>query len=106
MASIDRVSSSVLGTTQTIAYDATVPITNAFGAQTRQIRVVANSACHIHIYDSTGSATATAADPLLPALWIDYYTVTPGQKISAIKAATNGTLITATAGTLWVTEMT
>ena len=32
-------------------------------------------------------------------------TVTPGQRISAIKAATGG-LVTATAGTLWVTELT
>lgn len=92
------------GTTQTIAYDATVPVTNAFGAQTFKIRVVANSACHYRIYDSTGTATATTADPFLPASWIESVTVTPGQKISAIKAATNG-LVTATAGTLWVTEL-
>ena len=101
---IDRTSSSTIGATQTIAYDTTTPVTNAFGAQTRQIRVVSNSACHIRVYDSTGTATATTADPFLPANWIDSYTVTPGQKISAIKAATNG-LVTATAGTLWITEM-
>ena len=106
MAFVDRAASSRdSGTTQTIAYDSTTPITNAFGTQTRQVRVVSNSACHIHFYDSTGSATATTSDPFLPANWIDYYTVNPGQKISAIKAATNG-LVTATAGTLWVTEMT
>jgi hypothetical protein len=40
----------------------------------------------------------------LPANWLEYVTVSPGQKISAIKAATNG-LVTATAGTLWVTEL-
>lgn len=92
------------GTTQTIAYDATVPITNAFGAQTRQIRLCANSACHFHIYEAAGTATATTADPYLPAHWEAFVTVSPGQKISAIKAATNG-LVTATAGTLWVTEV-
>jgi len=96
--------SSREGVTQTIAYDATTPVTNAFGAQTYQIRVVANSAVHYRIYDSTGTATATTADPFLPASWIEYVTVSPGQKISAIKAATNG-LVTATAGTLWVTEL-
>lgn len=96
--------SSRIGVTQTIAYDATVPITNAFGAQTQQIRIVSNSACHFHIYESGGTATATTADPYLPANWESYVTVTPGQKISAIKAATNG-LVTATAGTLWVTEI-
>lgn len=96
--------SSRIGVTQTIAYDGTIPITNAFDAQTRQIRLVSNSACHFHIYESGGTATATTADPFLPANWETYVTVTPGQKISAIKAATNG-LVTATAGTLWVTEL-
>ena len=95
---------SALGTTQTVAYDATVAITNAFGAQTRMVRLVANSACHYHIYEAAGTATATAADPLLPALWVEYVIVSPGQKISAIKAATAGS-ITAAAGTLWVTEV-
>lgn len=94
-----------VGTTQTIGYDATVAITNAFGAQTFQIRIVANSACHYHVYENGGTATATTSDPFLPANWIEVVTVAPGQKISAIKAATGG-LVTATAGTLWVTEIT
>lgn len=97
--------SSRYGVTQTIAFDATVPITNAFADQTHQIRLVANSACHFHIYESGGTATATVADPFLPANWETFVTVTSGQKISAIKAATGG-LVTATAGTLWVTEVT
>jgi hypothetical protein len=92
------------GTTQTIAYDSTTAITNAFSSQTRQLRLVANSGCHFHIYDSVGgTATATTSDPFLPPNWETFVTVTAGQKISAIKAATGG-LITATAGTLWVTE--
>lgn len=95
---------SRLGTTQTVAYDATVAATNAFGPQTYQIRLVSNSACHFHIYENGGTATATTADPYLPASWETYITVTPGQRISAIKAATNG-LVTATAGTLWVSEV-
>lgn len=93
-----------IGITQTVAYDATVAITNPFGAQTYQIRLVSNSACHFHVYETGGTATATVADPFLPANWETIITVTPGQKISAIKAATAG-LITATAGTLWVTEL-
>lgn len=94
-----------LGVTQTVAYDATVAATNPFGSQTREVRLVANSACHFHVYDPAGTATATVADPFLPANWPIYVTVTPGQKISAIKAATAG-LVTATAGTLWVSEIT
>lgn len=91
------------GTTQTIAYDSSTAITNAFGAQTYQVRLAANSACHYKIGD--GAQTATTSDPFLPANVIEYVAVSPGQSISAIKAATNG-LVTATAGTLTVTEAT
>lgn len=93
---------SRVGTTQTIAFDSSVAITNAFGTETYQLRLVANSACCFRIGD--GAQTATTADPFLPANTIQYAIVSPGQRISAIKAATNG-LVTATAGTLWVTEM-
>jgi hypothetical protein len=94
--------SSRVGATQTIAYDASAAIANAFGSETFQLRLVANSACCYRIGD--GAQTATIADTFLPANVIEYVIVSPGQRISAIKAATNG-LVTATAGTLWVTEM-
>jgi uncharacterized Zn-binding protein involved in type VI secretion len=91
-----------LGTTQTVAYTGTAAAsTNAFGTTTRRVRVVANSACHILF---AGTPVATANDPFLPANWVAEYTVNPGEKVSAIQAATNG-LVTATAGTLWVTEL-
>ena len=91
-----------IGVTQTIAYDASAAVANAFGPQTYRIRLVSNSACHFRIGD--GAQTATATDPYLPANWETFVTVTPGQRISAIKAATGG-LVTATAGSLWVTEL-
>jgi hypothetical protein len=94
--------SSRAGSTQTIAFDASAAITNVFGPETYQLRVVADSACCYRIGD--GAQTATTADTFLPANVIEYVIVSPGQRISAIKAATNG-LVTATAGTLWVTEM-
>lgn len=93
---------SRVGATQTIAYDASTAITNMFGPETYQLRLVADSACCYRIGD--GAQTATTADPFLPANTIEYVIVNPGQRISAIKAATNG-LVTATAGTLWVTEL-
>lgn len=90
-------------TTQTIAFTGTsVGITTAFGAQTRQIRLIANAACNYVIGD--GTQTATTGSPYLGANWFEYITVTPGQKIAAIEAATNG-LTTATPGTLWITEI-
>src|SRR5579872_4322207 len=94
--------SSRVGVTQTIAFDASVAATNAFAAETYQLRLVANSACCYRI--GNGTQTATSADIFLPANVIEHVIVTPGQSISAIKAATNG-LVTATAGTLWITEM-
>jgi hypothetical protein len=94
--------SSRAGATQTIAFDASAAITSAFGPETYQLRLVADSACCYRI--GNGTQTATSADIFLPASVIEYVIVSPGQSISAVKAATNG-LVTATAGTLWVTEM-
>jgi hypothetical protein len=95
--------SSRAGVTQTVAAGAaSAAATNAFGAQTYQVRLVANTACHFQIGD--GAQTATTSSPFLPANRPEYVTVTPGQHIAAIEAATGG-LVTGTAGTLWVTEM-
>ena len=91
-----------LGTTQAVAYTGTAAPSSAFGSQCYQIRVVANSSCHIAI-GPTGTA-ATTSSPYLPAHAIDYLTVNPGEIISAIRAATAG-LDTATSGTLWVSEL-
>lgn len=91
------------GATQAVAYTATAAASaTAFGAQTRVIRISANSACH---YVISGSPTAVVTDAFLPANWVEYVTVNPGEKISAIKAATAG-LVTTTDGSLWVTELT
>jgi hypothetical protein len=93
---------SRIATTQTIAFNASTAVANAFGAQTYQVRLAASSACCYRIGD--GPQTATTADVFLPANTVEYVTVNPGQNISAIAAATNG-LVTSTAGTLWITEM-
>lgn len=89
--------------TKVVAYTGTAAASSAFGAYTQQIRVVANSGCHILI--SQAGTLAAITDPFLPANWIEYITVSPGEKISAIRAATDG-LVTATSGTLWATELT
>ena len=101
MSFFPKQNSSRAGVTQTIAYDASTAIANAFGPETYQVRLVANSACCFRIGD--GAQTATTSDPFLPANVVDYVIVSPGQRISAIKAT--GGLVTATAGTLWVTEL-
>jgi hypothetical protein len=94
---------SRLGTTQTVAFTASsAAATNPFGSQTRQVRLVADSACCYSIGD--GAQTATTSSPFLPANWVEYVMVNAGQSIAAIRASTDG-LVTATSGTLWVTEI-
>jgi hypothetical protein len=102
MSFFPKQSASRVGVTQTIAYNTSAAIANAFSSETFQLRLVADSACCYRIGD--GAQTATTSDPFLPANTIEYVTVSPGQRISVIKAATEG-LVTATAGTLWVTEL-
>lgn len=90
-------------TQQIIAYDGNTAVTNAFSSQTYHVRLSADSACHYQIGD--GTQTASTSTPFLPAYAVEYVRVTPGQRISAIKAATDG-LVTATAGTLYIAELT
>lgn len=106
MAAFEHQSASRNGTTQAVAYTGTAAtIANAFGGETWQVRLGSTSACHYVISEAANVVTATAAiGAFLPANWIEYVAVTPGQKISVIQAPTNG-LITATAGTLLVTEL-
>jgi hypothetical protein len=52
--------SSRVGITQTIAFDASAAITNAFGSETYQLRLASDSACCYRIGD--GVQTATIAD--------------------------------------------
>lgn len=91
------------GTTQQVAFTATsAAITNAFASSTYMVRLCADSHCNVAIGD--GVQTATSASPFLPQFWETYVTVSPGQRLSAIRAGTEGG-ITAANGTLWVTEV-
>jgi len=93
----------ISGTTQTISVSAaSAQATNAFGAQTRQVRLCGNTAFHAKV--GSGSFSATTSDPFFPANSPETITVTAGQKIAAIRASTNG-LVTATDGTVTVTEL-
>jgi hypothetical protein len=63
-----------------VATTSTAAASSAFASTTYQIRVAAPSACFVKIGD--GTLTAAATDALLPSTWVDYITVSPGQKIS------------------------
>lgn len=96
MGMFPKKNASRLGTTQSAAFtSSSAQVTNPFGSQTYQVRVVATSACFIKI--GNGTLTATTSDVYLPAGVVDYVIVTPGESIAAIQASASGTL--------YVTEM-
>jgi hypothetical protein len=83
--------SSRLGTNTTFTLSGSSQATAAFGAQTYQVRVAtAGQPAFVRIGD--GTPTATASDPVVPASWVEYFTVTPGQKLACLQAGTAGTL--------------
>jgi hypothetical protein len=80
-----------LGSVQNAAYTASsAVITNPVGSQTYKVRLVATTDCYVKIGD--GSPTATMSDTYLPALSAEYFTITPGQKVAAVRVVADGTL--------------
>lgn len=79
-----------LGTHQSVAYTTSAgTITNAVGSETYAVRVVTTSAAYIKI---DNSPTATSSDVYMPADTPQVFTITPGQKVSAIQVSAGGTL--------------
>lgn len=79
-----------LSTHQSAAYTtAAGTVTNAIGAQTYKVRIVCTSDAFVKVGDAP---TATTSDPLFPANSVEYVTITPGQKVSAIQSSAGGTL--------------
>ena len=90
---------------QTISYtSSSVAAASTFSAETYQVRLAATSACCYKIGDGAQTAVADSTSEFLPANWVEYVRVNPGQSIAAIR--TGGGLLTATDGTLWITELT
>jgi hypothetical protein len=80
-----------LGTTQHVAYTGTAgEITNAVGGQTMKVRVVCTTDAFVRI--GAPGDTANTNDAYIVALDPEYFTCTPGQKVSAMQVASNGTL--------------
>jgi hypothetical protein len=80
------------GTSQVLAVaTASAAITNAFGAYTHDIRVVSGTNCWI-TFAASPTATAGAGSIYLPAGVVEYFHVTPGQKLAAIRDSADGTL--------------
>jgi hypothetical protein len=79
-----------LGSTQTVAFTSTsVAQTTALQAGTNVVRVISSTNCHIKI---AKDPTATTSDAKLPPGVPEYFAVTAGQKVAAIRTTTSGTL--------------
>jgi hypothetical protein len=77
-------SSARLNITQSLVLTtSTSAASSAFGSQTYMIRIAAPSSCTFVI---GATPTATATDAFLPSTWVDYITVSPGQKIAFFSA--------------------
>ena len=75
---------------QKIAFTGTAgTIANGFGAQTKTVRVIVTSAAYVKIGNSP---TATSSDMYMAANVPEYFTVSPGQKASAIQVSSGGDL--------------
>ena len=79
-----------IGTHQKVAYTGTAgTVANVFTTGVQKVRVCASSACYIAI---GVSPTATVNSIYLPANTVEYFTVGPGEKISAIQLSAGGDL--------------
>ena len=79
-----------LSTVQKVAYTGTAgTISNAVGSQTRKIRLLVTTDAYVTI----GKApSATTNDTYVTGLVPEYFTITPGEKVSAMQVASGGTL--------------
>ena len=79
-----------IGTHQSVAYTGTAgTVANTVTSGVQKVRVCASSACYIAI---GVSPTATTASIYLPADTPEYFTIGPGEKVSAIQLSAGGTL--------------
>jgi hypothetical protein len=81
-----------ISTAQSASYTGTAgTIANPIGSQTRRVRVLCTTDAFVLNVDGAGVVTA-ATGAYCPALRPEDFTVTPGQKISAIQVSSPGTL--------------
>lgn len=79
-----------LGTHQSVAYTGTAgTISTAISDGVRRVRVVTTTDAYIKI---GSSPTATSSDVFKPANLVEYFTIAPGEKVSAIQVSSGGTL--------------
>lgn len=85
-----------MGKVQTMYFNAaSKEITTAFATQTRHVRIVTNQDAYVAFVVSGGAATAYARGTTsfyMVANVPEYFVVSPGMTIAAIRATTDGTI--------------
>lgn len=80
------------GGTQEVAFTGTSAQSSAFGAKTGLIRVFATKDCWLN-FGANPTATASAGTSVfLPATTIEWFYVTPGEKVAVIQDSDGGDL--------------
>lgn len=79
-----------LDTVQKVAYTGTAGTSSAIGPQCRRVRILVTTDAYIKI--SKAGTAATTSDTYVPGLAVEYFTVTPGESVSAVQVASNGNL--------------
>jgi len=85
-----------LGAAQKFTMSGTSQATTAFGTQTRVIRVATHDQ-PAYIKIGPGTPTAAATETLIPIGYVEYFSVSPGEKLAVFQGGT--------AGAFTVTEM-
>jgi hypothetical protein len=79
-----------IGPSQNVAYTGTVGVSTAIGAQIYKVRVAVTTDAFVTTDGTTPSSTNGAYVPAIP--YVEYFTTTPGQQVSAIQVVAPGTL--------------
>ena len=79
-----------------IATTSTAVASTTFASSTFQIRIAAPNVCYYKVGD--GTPTASTSDVFLPNTWVDYVTVSPGQKVSVFSASIQTVSVTEVTG--------
>lgn len=77
-----------LGAAANVTTSGTSAASSAFGSQTYEIRVSVTEATYVRVGD--GTPTAVAGDTLMHAGSVEYFRVTPGQKVAGLQVSTGG----------------
>lgn len=75
-----------------IVVNATSAQSAAFGGQTREVRIVSTTNCHLNFGTNPTAAATDNNGIYLPANVVEYFHVNPGQKVAVVRDTADGVL--------------